>query len=150
MNIELEQNQQISEADEYVDDIQIASSRKTKVRKLHRGRGKTRKHTKGMTYCLRDVRLTAARFTRKVPQGIESASRAYGPYKAAGWKPVKYSKDNKIGTACFFGGGRTGCHGYSAHPAITIGANAWKGAGIRPTPFLKGRHLIGCLVPPGR
>jgi hypothetical protein len=118
------------------------------------GRGRTGRG--GMTYCLRDVRLTAARYTRKVPQGISMASKAYPRYKAAGWRPVSYSPSNPIGTACFFGGGRSCGHGTRCgHAAIKISSNAWKGAGVRPTPFLSNRpgkvyHFQGCLVPPGR
>ena len=104
-----------------------------------------------MTYCLRDVRLTAARFTSHVPQGIVMASEAYGPYKADGWQPITYSSSVPLGTACFFSGGRSCGHGKSCgHAAIKISANAWKGAGVRPTPFISGRPLIGCLTPPGR
>jgi hypothetical protein len=103
-----------------------------------------------MTYCLRDVRLTAARFTSRVPQGIAIASEAYGPYKADGWQPITYSSSNPVGTACFFGGGRMCGRKHCGHAAIKISANAWKGAGVRPTPFIAGRPLIGCLTPPGR
>jgi hypothetical protein len=110
----------------------------------------------GMTYCLRDVRLHAARYTRAVPQGIPMASQAYPRYKAAGWRPVSYSSSNPIGTACFMGGGRSCGRGRKCgHAAIKISSNAWKGAGVRPTPFLsnsRGRvySFHGCLVPPGR
>jgi hypothetical protein len=110
----------------------------------------------GMTYCLRDVRLHAARHTRSVPQGIPMASQAYPRYKAAGWRPVAYSPSNPIGTACFMGGGRSCGRGRKCgHAAIKISSNAWKGAGIRPTPFLSSRRgkvysFHGCLVPPGR
>lgn len=104
----------------------------------------------GMTYCLRDVRLTAARFTRRVPQGIPMASMAYPRYRAAGWRPTSYGSHNPVGTACFFGGGRSCGRKACGHAAIKISSNAWKGAGVRPTPFIGGRYMIGCLVPPGR
>jgi|GEM_PF-4692802 len=107
-----------------------------------------------MTYCLRDVRLGAARFTSQVPQDIEMASEAYPQYQAMGWTPVDYSPSNPVGTACFFSGGRSCGKGVKCgHAAIKISANAWKGAGVRPTPFLpntkdKVYTLQGCLTPP--
>ncbi len=136
-------------ADQYVE-TEVAARRGGRARRRggRRGRG-------GMTFCLRDVRIAAARFTRKVPQNIPRAALAYPKYKAAGWVPVQYSPSNPIGTACFFGGGRRDCKGGPCgHAAIKIRANAWKGAGVRPTPFLPNRRgkvysFHGCLVPPG-
>lgn len=118
--------------------------------------GRGRRGGGGMTYCLRDVRLYAVRFTRAVPQNIPMASQAYPRYRAAGWQPVSYSPSNPIGTACFMGGGRSCGKGRKCgHAAIKISSNAWKGAGIRPTPFLSNSRgkvytFHGCLVPPGR
>lgn len=118
--------------------------------------GRGRRGGGGMTFCLRDVRLHAARYTRAVPQGIPMASMAYPRYRAAGWRSVSYSPSNPIGTACFMGGGRSCGRGRKCgHAAIKISSNAWKGAGIRPTPFLsnsRGRVYTfhGCLVPPGK
>ena len=106
----------------------------------------------GMTYCLREVRMAAYRFTRRVPSGIAAAAQAYWPFRQMGWLPVSYSLHAPVGTACFFGHGRwsKGCGGYCGHAAIKLGKNNWKGAGFRPTPFLPGRTLIGCLMPPSR
>ncbi len=120
-----------------------------------------------MTYCLRDVRTTAVKYTAKknIPQGIPRAAVAYPAYKAKGWKPIKYASSNPNGTACFYGGGRMDCctkknskgkciaRGACGHAAIKIGANKWKGAGIRPVPQLpnkNGKVYIphGCLTPP--
>jgi len=118
--------------------------------------GRGRRGGGGMTYCLRDVRLHAARYTSRVPQNIPMASMAYPRYKAAGWRSVAYSPSNPLGTACFMGGGRSCGKGKKCgHAAIKISSNAWKGAGVRPTPFLpnsdgKVYHFQGCLVPPGR
>lgn len=119
-----------------------------------------RRGGKKMTYCLRDVRLTAARFTRAVPR-VAAAAHAYGAYLKAGWRPVSFSESAPRGTSCFSGGGRRspGCcpgghrrKGSCAcgHAAIKIGSNTWKGAGIRHTPWISGRNPIGCLRPPGR
>lgn len=119
----------------------------TQEARRHGGRG----HRRGkMTYCLRDVRLTAARFTRAVPQGVPMASLAYPKYRAKGWKPVAFSPSNPPGTACFSGGGRSCGRRGCGHAAIKIGSNAWKGAGVRSSPWIAGRYKIGCLVPPGR
>lgn len=106
----------------------------------------------GMTYCLRDVRLTAARYTHKVPQGIPYASIALPRYVAAGWRRVPPSawSSAPIGTACFSGGGRSCGRAKCGHAAIKIGPNTWKGAGIRPTPWLPGRNAQGCAIPPGK
>lgn len=128
-----------------------------------------KKKSGGMTYCLRDVRTTALKYTsaKNIPQGISRAAIAYPAYKAKGWKPVAYSSKNTNGTACFYGGGRMDCctksnskgkciaRGACGHAAIKIGANKWKGAGIRPVPQLpnkKGKVYIaqGCLTPPPR
>lgn len=114
----------------------------------------------GMTYCLADVRIWASSKigASKVPQGIPMASIAYPKYKAKGWRPIAYSASVPVGTACFFKGGRKcGKTSRCGHAAIKIAANKWKGAGVRPTPFLRsngpGRTplvLQGCLVMPGR
>ncbi len=113
----------------------------------------------GMTYCLRDVRIRAARYTRRVPQNISMASIAYPKYKAMGWKPIEYSVRVPQGTACFFGGGRPCGRGtYCGHAAIKIGSNRWLGAGVTPTPFLRNRsnngrvayRFHGCLTPPNK
>lgn len=118
---------------------------------------KPKPHGKGggghpMTYCLADVYYAAHRFTSSahIPAGIPYAAAAYGPYRRAGWSPIAYSTSVPLGTACFFSGGRYSAadHAYLGHAAIKIGPNAWKGAGVRPTPFIPGRNLIGCLVPP--
>lgn len=121
-----------------------------------------------MTYCLRDVRIEAARYTkaRNIPQGIPRAALAYNAYKGKGWKPIKYSSKVPNGTACFYGGGRMDCcskynkagkcikrGAACGHAAIKIGSNKWKGAGIRPVPHLpdtKTKKYIfhGCLTPP--
>lgn len=127
----------------------VAARGRGHVRRRGGGRGRG-----GMTYCLRDVRLTAARFSRRVPQGVPMASIAYPRYRAAGWTPVSYG-GAPIGTACFFGGGRRCGRSFCGHAAIKISGNAWKGAGIRPTPFLPNRpgktyRFQGCLKPPGR
>ncbi len=128
----------------------------TEVARRGGGRSRRRGGRGGMTYCLRDVRITAARFTRRVPQGIPMASMAYPRYKAAGWSPISYSSSVPIGTACFFGGGRRCGKSYCGHAAIKIGSNKWKGAGIYSSPFLNSRSgrgrvpykFHGCLVPP--
>ena len=111
---------------------------------------------KAMTYCLRDVRIAARKFTaaKNIPQGIPRAALAYPAYKAKGWRPIKLSASVTNGTACFYGGGRRDCKGWPCgHAAIKIGKNKWKGAGIRPVPGLpnkKGRTYVfhGCLTPP--
>jgi hypothetical protein len=111
----------------------------------------------GMTYCLRDVRIRAAKYTRCVPQNIPMASIAYPRYKAAGWDPITYSPSVPNGTACFFEGGRPcGRGSYCGHAAIKVGPNRWVGAGTTPTPFLRDRRdsgrvpykYHGCLTPP--
>jgi hypothetical protein len=126
-----------------------------------------RKKKSSMTYCLRDVRITAAKYTAKknIPQGIPRAAVAYGAYKAKGWKPIKLSNSCPNGTACFYGGGRMDCctktnkkgkciaRGACGHAAIKIGSNKWKGAGIRPVPGLPNKNgkvyvFQGCLTPP--
>ena len=106
-------------------------------------------HHKGMTYCLADVFFAAHRFTCKVPAGIPYAALAYPRYRAEGWRPTAYSASVPAGTACFFSGGDHHCgRGACGHASIKIGPNAWKGAGIRPTPFLPNHRLQGCLIPP--
>lgn len=113
----------------------------------------------GMTYCLRDVRIRATRYTaqRNIPQGIPMASIAYKAYRAKGWKKIEYSARVPNGTACFSGGGRPcGRKSYCGHAAIKIGANQWLGAGVTPTPWLRDRRdngrvpykKHGCLTPP--
>lgn len=127
------------------------------------GRRRSRGGGGGMTYCLRDVRITAAQYTKHVPQGIPMASIAYPKYLAAGWSrydlDMKHPERAPKGTACFFGGGRPcGGHSYCGHATIKINKVMWKGAGVRPTPFLRSRHdsgrvpykFQGCLTPPSR
>lgn len=115
-----------------------------------------------MTYCLREVRMAALQFTPSVPGNISMASQAYPRYRAAKWTPVQYSPQVPIGTVCFFNGGRqcgedkNGNKIYCGHSAIKIASNAWKGAGVHPTPFLANRtdgnrtayKFRGCLKPP--
>lgn len=127
-----------------------------------------KKKKSSMTYCLRDVRTTAVKYTaaKNIPQGISRAAIAYPAYKGKGWRPIKLSASgNPNGTACFYGGGRMDCctksnskgkciaRGACGHAAIKIGSNKWKGAGIRPVPGLpnrKGKVYVfhGCLTPP--
>lgn len=125
-----------------------------------RRRGGRRGGRRGMTFCLRDVRLAAPRYTckRRPAPSVERASLAYNVYKSAGWS--EYHGDISsapLGTACFSDGGRMDCgprdNEACGHAAIKTAPNTWKGAGKRPSPWLNngnGKVYVkqGCLTPP--
>jgi hypothetical protein len=123
------------------------------ARKFHKRRGGRRAN--GMTYCLRDVRTAGCGNSPLV----EYASLAYTAYKNLGWRPIEFSRDVPTCTACFSTGGRKSCGRIGCgHAAVKIGANKWKGAGVRPDPWLHKRkgdktryeyNPVGCLVAPG-
>lgn len=114
-------------------------------------RGRRHKHgRKGMTYCLRDVRVSLARMGICHSNSFgAAAANAYGPIAhQCGMRPVAYSANLPKGTVCISSGGNHRC-GKNAcgHAAVKIGSGAWKGAGVRPTPMLSNHGRPRCLSP---
>jgi hypothetical protein len=109
-----------------------------------------RRHHGGMTYCLRDVRVSLARMGICHSSSFgAAAANAYSPIKSqCGMKPVAYSPDLPKGSVCISSGGNHRCGGHACgHAAVKIGAGAWKGAGVRPTPVLSNHGAPHCLTP---
>ncbi len=121
---------------------------------------------KKMTYCAREVKAELYKFgVCKVPNpGGGKATEMYSILQKSncGMTPARYNDNLPIGSVCVSGKGRYTIRcgdvvtvkghkvlraGYCGHVAVKIAPKLWKGAGLKPTPWLNGRTPMGCLVP---
>lgn len=124
----------------------IASSRGGTAKRSH--------HGGGMTFCLRDVRLTLARMGICHSNSFgAAAAQALGPIEQqCGFTPISYSDSMPKGSVCISQGGNKNCGGRGhfqacGHAAVDIGNGMWEGAGIRNSPHINGLTDMECAAP---